>query len=33
MEPELHRKIYKEALKSGQSLNAYIKNILAKKVL
>jgi len=33
MEPELHRKIYKEALKSGQSLNAYVKGILAKQVL
>lgn len=33
IEPELHRKIYKEALKSGQSLNAYVKNVLAKEVL
>ncbi|HIO90194.1 MAG TPA: hypothetical protein EYG69_00325 [Campylobacterales bacterium] len=31
MEPELHRKTYKETLKSGQSLNAYIKISWLKK--
>ncbi|MEA3372908.1 MAG: type II toxin-antitoxin system HicB family antitoxin [Campylobacterota bacterium] len=32
IEPELHKKIYKEALKAGISLNAYIQQTLSKKV-
>ena len=32
MDSELHQKIYKEALKAGMSLNAYIKNILSQRV-
>lgn len=32
IEPELHKKIYKEALKAGMSLNAFIQQTLSKKV-
>jgi len=32
MDSELHQKVYKEALKAGISLNAYIKNALSQKV-
>ena len=32
VEPSLHKKIYKEALKSGISLNAFIGKVLANKV-
>ncbi|MCD6433617.1 MAG: type II toxin-antitoxin system HicB family antitoxin, partial [Sulfurimonas sp.] len=32
IDPELHKKIYKEALKAGISLNAFIQQTLAKKV-
>lgn len=30
--PELHRKLYKEALKAGVSLNAFIQQTLSSKV-
>ncbi len=30
--PELHRKVYKEALKTGLSMNAFIQQILANRV-
>ncbi len=33
IEPELHKKIYKEALKTGMSLNAFIGQVLKKEVL
>jgi predicted HicB family RNase H-like nuclease len=33
IDPELHKKIYKEALKAGISLNAYIQNTLQKRVM
>lgn len=32
IDPELHKKIYKEALKAGISLNAFIQQTLYKKV-
>lgn len=32
MDSELHQQIYKEALKAGMSLNAFIKNVLSQKV-
>lgn len=32
IEPELHRKIYREALKAGMSLNAFIQKTLQSKV-
>ncbi len=32
IEPKLHKKIYKEALKSGISLNAFVQNALKKEV-
>ena len=32
IDPELHKKIYKEALKAGISLNAFIQQTLSKKV-
>ncbi len=32
MDSELHQKVYKEALKAGMSLNAFIKNVLSQKV-
>ena len=32
IEPELHKKVYREALKAGISLNAFIQQTLAKKV-
>ena len=33
IEPELHKKIYKEALKSGMSLNAFIQKTLQNQIL
>ena len=33
IEPELHRKIYIEALKAGVSLNAFVQNTLKKRVM
>ncbi len=33
IDPELHKKIYKEALKAGISLNAFIQKTLQKQVL
>lgn len=32
IEPELHKKIYKEALKAEMSLNAFVQQTLSKKV-
>lgn len=32
IEPELHKKIYKEALKAGISLNSFVRQALAKEV-
>jgi len=32
IEPELHRKVYKEALKAGISLNSYVREALTSKV-
>ncbi|MEA1920206.1 MAG: type II toxin-antitoxin system HicB family antitoxin [Campylobacterota bacterium] len=32
IEPELHRKIYQEALKRGKSLNAFVQETLSKRV-
>ena len=31
--PELHRKVYKEALKAGMSLNSFVQQTLASRVL
>lgn len=33
IDPELHKKIYKEALKAGMSLNSYIQKTLQNQVL
>jgi len=33
IDPNLHKKIYKEALKAGISLNAFIQKTLAKEIL
>ena len=33
IDPELHKKIYQEALKAGVSLNAFIQQVLKKEVL
>jgi len=33
LDPELHKKVYKEALKAGLSLNSFIQQTLAKRVL
>jgi len=33
IDPELHKKIYKEALKAGVSLNAFVQNTLQKRVM
>ena len=33
IEPELHKKIYQEALKAGGSLNAFIQQVLKNEVL
>ncbi len=33
IDPELHKKIYKEALKAGVSLNAFVQDALKKQVL
>ena len=33
IDPELHKKIYKEALKTGISLNAFVQQALKKEVL
>lgn len=32
IDPKLHQKIHKEALKAGVSLNAFIQNVLTSKV-
>ena len=32
IEPELHRKVYKEALKIGVSLNTYVREALSTRV-
>jgi predicted HicB family RNase H-like nuclease len=32
IEPYLHKKVYKEALKAGISLNSFVKQVLAKEV-
>ena len=32
IEPELHKKIYQEALKSGISLNSFVRQVLSKEV-
>jgi predicted HicB family RNase H-like nuclease len=33
IEPELHKKVYQEALKAGMSLNAFIQKTLQKEIL
>ncbi|WP_457750277.1 type II toxin-antitoxin system HicB family antitoxin [Sulfurimonas sp.] len=33
IEPELHKKIYQEALKAGISLNAFVQNVLKKAIV
>ena len=33
IDPELHRKVYKEALKAGMSLNAFVQKTLQQKVV
>ncbi len=33
IDSELHQKVYKEALKAGMSLNAFVKSVLSQKVL
>ena len=33
IDPELHKKIYKEALKAGVSLNSFVQQTLAKRVI
>ena len=33
IEPELHKKVYQEALKAGMSLNAYVQQVLKNEVL
>jgi len=33
IDPSLHKKIYKEALKAGISLNAFVTDVLKKEVL
>ena len=32
IEPELHKRVYKEALKSGMSLNAFVRKALSSEV-
>lgn len=32
LEPELHKKLYQEALRAGMSLNAFVKEALSLKV-
>jgi predicted HicB family RNase H-like nuclease len=32
IDPELHKKLYKEALKSGVSLNSFISNVLSSEI-
>ena len=32
IEPELHKKVYQEALKAGVSLNSYVRQALSKEV-
>ena len=32
IDPKLHKKIYKEALKAGMSLNAYVQQTLSSRV-
>jgi predicted HicB family RNase H-like nuclease len=31
--PEIHRKLYEEALRAGTSLNTFVKDILSQRVL
>ncbi|PHS56753.1 MAG: hypothetical protein COB17_08605 [Sulfurimonas sp.] len=31
--PELHKRIYQEALKDGVSLNAFVQNVLKKDIM
>ena len=33
VDPELHKKLYQEALKAGVSLNGFVQSILTKEVL
>lgn len=33
IDPELHKKVYKEALKAGMSLNAFVQKTLQNQVL
>lgn len=33
IDPKLHKKVYKEALKAGMSLNSFIQQTLANRVL
>jgi len=33
IEPELHKKIYREAVKAGMSLNAFVQQTLKKEIL
>lgn len=33
IEPELHKKIYQEALKAGMSLNAFVQQVLKNEIL
>jgi len=33
IEPELHKRVYQEALKAGISLNAFVQNTLKKEVM
>ncbi|MEA3229067.1 MAG: type II toxin-antitoxin system HicB family antitoxin [Campylobacterota bacterium] len=32
IDPQLHKTLFKEALKAGMSLNAYVQSVLASKV-
>jgi predicted HicB family RNase H-like nuclease len=32
IEPELHKRVYKEALKAGMSLNAFVRKALSSEV-
>ena len=32
LNPELHKSIYKKALKAGVSLNSYVQNVLSKEI-
>lgn len=33
IDPELHKKLYQEALKAGMSLNAFVQKILKKEIV